>query len=70
MAKSKEKLVCCQCGHEVDGACHCIFNDDPKYAFCGNCGDTGSHQRFTTAKKWIQARKLMGLPAKINSYEN
>ena len=68
--KQKEKLVCITCGHEVDGPCHCFLNklDRGKESFCGNCGEYGSHQPFTTASKWIKARKIMGLPAKINSY--
>ena len=64
----KEKIVCVNCGHEVDGFCDCLMNKDKKMAFCGNCGENGSHQLFVTADKWIKAQKLMGLPSKINSY--
>ncbi len=65
--KQKKILVCVQCGWEVSGSCDCYFNSDPKYVFCGHCGDSGSHQRFTTAEKWKQARKIMGLSTKINN---
>ena len=69
MKKKKEKLVCVRCGNWVDGFCDCLSNNNPKYSFCSNCGDTGSHQRFIEVSKWKIARKILGLSTKINSYE-
>lgn len=55
-------MVCVSCGHEVINCHHSLY-------FCGNCGEWGSHQQAVPASRWIKARKIMGLPAKINSYE-
>lgn len=65
MRKKVEKImVCAMCGHSVIKCDHSWG----KFYFCGNCGENGSHQEAVDSKKWIKARKIMGLPSKINSF--
>ncbi len=72
LTMKEETMVCATCGHEVKkcgptAICQILHEGEELY-FCGNCGDTGSHQPAVEASKWIAARKLMGLPSEINSY--
>lgn len=65
-------MVCVDCGHEVSrcgASAICQMLEPSEKYFCGNCGEYGSHVQAVSAEKWIKARKLMGLPSKINSYE-